>query len=96
MDIHLPDDASQFIRSLIESGRYASVEEAITAAVRLLEARERERAARLEELRREIAIGLEELDRGEYVEFNDELIEQIKREGRARLEQIKRDRKQSA
>ena len=47
------------------------------------------RKSRLEELRKEIAIGIEQLDRGEYTEYDENTLgdhfEEIKAEGRRRL-----------
>ena len=36
MTIHLPEDLESFIRAAVHSGRYASVDDAVTQAVRLL------------------------------------------------------------
>ncbi len=63
-------------------GEYASVSDVVNAAVALM----REQDAPLwtdEELRREIQVGLDELDRGETAEFT---AEDIKAEGRRILE----------
>jgi len=50
----------------------------------------KEYQAAIDRLRREIQIGIDELDRGEYEEFDDdslkEFFEQIKREGRRELD----------
>jgi putative addiction module CopG family antidote len=37
MTIHLPEDLERFVRSEVSSGRFASEDDAITAAVRLLQ-----------------------------------------------------------
>ncbi len=47
------------VRSLVESGRYASASEVLRDGLRLLEAREEERDAKLRALRDEIRKGLE-------------------------------------
>jgi antitoxin ParD1/3/4 len=68
MTIHLPESREQFIRDLVQSGRYASEDEVIDKALQLLE--ERDEQAKLAELRREIAIGIEQADRGELAPFD--------------------------
>ncbi|WP_446354850.1 type II toxin-antitoxin system ParD family antitoxin, partial [Coleofasciculus sp. A1-SPW-01] len=62
MNISLTPELEQFIDSTVKKGRYSSPSEVIQAALRLLEEREMERLLRLEELRKEIAIGIEHSD----------------------------------
>jgi putative addiction module CopG family antidote len=45
MSIQLPDDLHQFIRAMVQNGRFASEEEVIAAALRLLKAEEDRRSA---------------------------------------------------
>ena len=68
MVIHLSEEREQIVRSLMQDGRFASEDEVIGEALRLLE--ERDEQAKLVELRREIAIGIEQADRGELVPFD--------------------------
>jgi antitoxin ParD1/3/4 len=68
MTIHLSEDRELFIRSLIEAGRFASEDEVIDEAFRLLV--ERDEEARLTVLRQEIAIGIDQADRGELAPFD--------------------------
>jgi antitoxin ParD1/3/4 len=68
MTIHLSRDREQFVRSLVQIGRFASEDEVINEALRLLQ--ERDEQAKLAELRREIAIGIEQADRGELAPFD--------------------------
>ena len=71
------DHFEGFIKSLLQSGRYASASEVIRDSLRLLEERERLREAKLEALRRDIAEGLAS---GPSEEFD---LETFKREARA-------------
>ncbi|MBB4200949.1 antitoxin ParD1/3/4 [Rhodoblastus sphagnicola] len=48
-----------FVRSLVQSGRYASASEVMRDGLRLVEEREKMRAAKLEALRSDIRAGLD-------------------------------------
>ncbi len=49
----------RFVKSLVESGRYASASEVVRDGLRLMEEREQMRAVKLEALRRDIREGIE-------------------------------------
>jgi antitoxin ParD1/3/4 len=68
MSLQLSGDREQIVRSLIQDGRFASEDELIDDALRLL--RERDDQAMLADLRREIAIGIEQADHGELAPFD--------------------------
>lgn len=68
MNVSLTPELEQFIHSQVESGKYASANEVILSGLRLVEERERIYKGRFEELRREVLIGSEQLDRGEVVD----------------------------
>jgi len=71
------------VEGLVESGRYKTADDVVQAGLRLVEAREQEREAKLEELRAEIQKGF---DSGPAEEFDPKtLMEDIKRRGRERL-----------
>jgi len=79
MNISLTPELEQFIDSTVKKGRYSSPSEVIQAALRLLEEREMERLLRLEELRKEIAIGIEHSDQGDIFD-GEEVIRQLRQE----------------
>lgn len=68
MTIQLSSDREQFVRSLIEGGRYPSEQAVIDEALRLLE--ERDEAAKLAELRQDSAAGIAQAERGELAPFD--------------------------
>jgi antitoxin ParD1/3/4 len=71
------------VEGLVESGRYKSADEVVQAGLRLVEAREQEREAKLEALRAAIQEGI---DSGPAEEFDPKtLVEDIKKRGRERL-----------
>lgn len=59
MNLDLPDEQQAFIESLVAAGRFASAGEAVSEAVRLLVSQER--------LKRQVAIGVEQAERGELL-----------------------------
>ena len=81
MDITLDPKLEQRLRYKIARGEYSSVEAALNEALRRLLEPEAELAdpLPLEEMRREIMIGVEQSDRGDVVPFD---VEYIKAEGR--------------
>lgn len=82
MNVHLGETLDKFVAKLIDKGLYQSQSEVIREGLRLLKEREDLRELRLEELRREIQIGIDQADRGELTPFD---VEDIKAEGRRRL-----------
>jgi antitoxin ParD1/3/4 len=68
MTIHLSGDREQIVRSFIQQGGFTSEEEVIDEALRLLQ--ERDDQAKLPALRRDVALGIEQYDRGELSPFD--------------------------
>lgn len=68
MTIHLSGEREQIVRSFVQGGHHGSEDEVIDAALRLLQ--ERDDQAKLAVLRREIAVGVEQADRGELKPFD--------------------------
>lgn len=67
MNISLTRELEQLVHTKVQSGLYLSASEVIREALRLLEEFERLKGNRLAQLRSEVALGLEQLDRGEVV-----------------------------
>jgi antitoxin ParD1/3/4 len=65
MTVSLTPEMEEFVADRVASGRYPSPIEVVRAGLRLLEAQEQERAEALAEVRRKIAVGLKQADRGE-------------------------------
>lgn len=78
MNVSLTPQIEALVRQQVETGRYTNASDVVRAALRLLEERDR----RLQWLRAEIAIGDEQIARGELIDFTPERLEQIKREAR--------------
>ncbi len=82
MNISLTPELEAMIQEKVRSGMYQTASEVVREALRLFQEREQLYAIRREELRKEIAIGIEEADRGEAREVS---VEEIKAMGRALL-----------
>jgi antitoxin ParD1/3/4 len=72
VNVHLGETFDKFVGELIASGLYQSQSEVVREGLRLLKEREDLRKLRLEELRREIQVGIDQADRGELVAFDIE------------------------
>jgi antitoxin ParD1/3/4 len=65
MSLNIPPEFERAILDRVVSGAYETPEDVLKACLEALEAREAE-TLRFEELRREIQIGLDQYERGEY------------------------------
>jgi antitoxin ParD1/3/4 len=70
MNISLPPQMQRFLETEVRAGRYATTSEAVRDGIRLLQERKAERAARLVELRKAVAVGIAQADRGETAPLN--------------------------
>jgi antitoxin ParD1/3/4 len=68
MNIILKSEEEQLIQEKIKSGKYESAYEVIVEALRLLEERDKHYEKWVEETREKVAVGLEQLDRGEGID----------------------------
>jgi antitoxin ParD1/3/4 len=68
MNIFLKPEHEQFIQAQIQSGKYASADEVISAAFQLLQEQEQRYTRWVEETRQKVEIGLEQVDRGEVLD----------------------------
>jgi antitoxin ParD1/3/4 len=64
MNISLTPELEDYVTQKVESGLYQTASEVIREALRMLREREELRGKRLEDLRREIAVGLEQANQG--------------------------------
>ena len=68
MNVSLTPDLERWVSETVEGGRYRSASEVVREGLRLLQQREEEHAARLEALRRDLQLGVDELDHGQGVD----------------------------
>jgi antitoxin ParD1/3/4 len=68
MNVHLGPAFDEFVADLLKSGYYQTQSEVLREGLRLLKEREEVKQMRLAELRKEIAVGSEQADRGQFVD----------------------------
>ena len=68
MNVHLGSAFDEFVADLLKSGYYQTQSEVLREGLRLLKEREEIKQLRLAELRKEIALGAKQADRGEFVD----------------------------
>lgn len=92
MTITLTPELQTFVELKVSSGQYNSEGEVVSKALELLDANDRMKEARLEDLRSEIRKAEAQYERGEFIEIGSEadaaaLRERVMRRGRERLAQ---------
>jgi antitoxin ParD1/3/4 len=80
MNVSLTPQLEAMIRERVDSGRYSNASEVVREALRLLEERKQ-----LEHLRSLIAVGSEQAERGELIEWTPELMDEIDRRAEERF-----------
>lgn len=85
MDISLTKELEVYVSQKVESGLYHSASEVIRDGLRLMKERDELHQSKLAELREEIAIGIDQADRGQVQPFNEETTARVKARGRKRL-----------
>jgi antitoxin ParD1/3/4 len=70
MKISLNTQMQRFVDEKVKSGQYATPDEVVNSALAVLRAQETESAEDSAELRRLIAVGIAQLDRGEGSEWD--------------------------
>ena len=68
MNVHLGTVFDEFVSDLLKTGYYQTQSEVLREGLRLLKEREEVKHLRLAELRKEIAVGGEQADRGQFVD----------------------------
>jgi antitoxin ParD1/3/4 len=85
MNISLTPELEQYVNGRVRSGLYHSASEVIREGLRLLKEKDEVHQRKLDELRREIQIGVDQADRGQVSTFTKETLKEIKADGRKPL-----------
>jgi antitoxin ParD1/3/4 len=80
LNVSLTPELEKFVESRVASGRYQSASEVVREGLRLLEERDISRQSALDEVRRKIAVGLDQAERGELFDGEEvfrEILEKL-------------------
>ena len=76
MHVTLTPEMQRFVTDKVKSGQFATAEDVVNGALVAMKAQEAQTPEDLDELRRLVAVGIAELDRGEGAPWD---VEEIKR-----------------
>ena len=95
VNISLTTELEQLVNEKVASGMYHSASEVIREGLRLLMERDELRRIQIEELRRDIMLGVEQVRQGQGKKYasGTELADVVKRRGRKRLEERRKGAK---
>ncbi|MEC3908963.1 type II toxin-antitoxin system ParD family antitoxin [Sphingobium sp. CR2-8] len=74
MTVTMPAEMAAFVKSIVETGDYASTSEVVREAIRDLKAKRSQQVQQLEALRNDIAKGLADIGAGRLVPFDTDAI----------------------
>jgi antitoxin ParD1/3/4 len=84
MNISLTKELEHYVTQKVESGLYHSASEVIRDGLRLMKERDELHQSKLAELRKDIALGVDQANRGQVQPFNEETTARVKARGRKR------------
>ena len=90
MNVSLTPELDKLVKMKVESGLYNSASEVIREALRLLKSRDDLNEGRINALKSDIQKGISSLDDGKGVEMTEDLFYSIKKSGRQKLNEGKR------
>ncbi len=88
MNVSLTPELEEFVEQNVRSGLYQTASEVVREGLRLLREREELRRTQLEALRRDIAVGVEQADRGQVSPLNaKETLARVRKKRETRTQQ---------
>jgi putative addiction module CopG family antidote len=85
--LSLTPEESTFVQNCLASGRYQSAKDVVQTGLRMLQRHEQERLTEIAHLRRMVAEGSDELDRGEGIKADEVFSELAERRERLQADQ---------
>ena len=87
MNVSLTPQLEELVKDKVASGRYNSASEVVREALRLLEQQEELQRIKREALKRDIMVGMADLEAGRYKTYDSgqELFDDIKKRGRQQI-----------
>lgn len=86
MNVSLTPELDKFVLLKVKSGRYNSASEVVREALRIMQDHEHLKALHVEEIRRKIQDGLNDLDNGRYLDGTaEELMQGTMARGRSQI-----------
>jgi antitoxin ParD1/3/4 len=70
LNVSLTPELEKLVKDKVKSGRYLSSSEVVREGLRLLEQLDRFREEKLDALRRDVELGIEQADRGDIAPFD--------------------------
>ncbi len=95
MNISLTPEFEEYVNGKVRSGLYHSASEVICEALRLLREKDEVDRKKLQALRRDIQVGIDQMERGQHSPFNEQTLEEIRTEGRKRLADERKSKRRS-
>lgn len=93
MNVSLTPELEKLVEDKVATGMYQTASEVVREALRLLSARDKYRRAALQH---DVRAGFDEIDRGEFMEYNEaatsQLAAAVKRRGRNQLNNRRKKR----
>ena len=88
MNVSLTEELEELVQRKVESGRYTSASEVVRAGLRLLEQEDELRETRLAAVRAEVQAGIDQAERGEFVD-GEEAMARVKKRAAAKKRSAK-------
>lgn len=83
MNVSLTDELEELVHKKVKSGRYTSASEVVRAGLRLLEQEDELRETRLAAIRADVRAGIEQAERGEFVD-GEEAVGRVRKRSAAK------------
>ncbi len=92
MNISLTPELERYVHGKVQEGMYHSASEVVREGLRLLREKDELHQKKLEQLRQENQVGIDQADRGRVKPLTGKLVRDIKARGRSRLAAGKKER----